>query len=158
MRKQLREPGRVGHLNRRPQHAFPVFNRIGCEVQPQRRSTGAALHRKVDSIAIQRKIVAFHGDVSVSSVNEGSGLLPARKGYDPHRPPKFMSGEVRKGERIPRREPPAFEEAETVIEAWTRDGFLGTALDDANQFGPITMMLLLLIVATITGTAINFFA
>ena len=69
-----------------------------------------------------------------------------------------MSGEVRKGERIPRREPPAFEEAETVIEAWTRDGFLGTALDDANQYGPITMMLLLLIVATITGTAINFLA
>ena len=49
----------------------------------QRRSAGAALHRKVDSITIQRKIVAFHGDASASSVNEGSGLLPALRAMTP---------------------------------------------------------------------------
>jgi hypothetical protein len=66
-----------------------------------------------------------------------------------------MSGEVREGERIPRREPPAFDEAENVFQAWRRDGFLGTALEDKNQFGPITMMVLLLIVATFTGAVLN---
>ena len=70
----------------------------------------------------------------------------------------IMSGEVRKGERIPRREPPAFEEAESVIESGLETVSSTAALDDANQFGPITMMLLLLIVAAITGTAINFLA
>ena len=68
-----------------------------------------------------------------------------------------MSGEVREGERIPRREPPQFEEANSLLEAIQRDGFFGTALDDKNQYGPITMMILLLIVATITGIAISFF-
>lgn len=66
-----------------------------------------------------------------------------------------MSGEVRKGERIPRREAPQFEEAENLAEAIARDGFLGTALDDKNQYGPVAMMLLLLIVAAITGTVIR---
>lgn len=66
-----------------------------------------------------------------------------------------MSGELKAGERIPRREPPAFEEADTVFDAWRRDGFFGTALEDKNQFGPITMMVLLLIVATVTGAVIN---
>ena len=77
--------------------------------------------------------------------------------YDPHLTPWTMSGEVREGERIPRREPPQFEEAESLIEAIKRDGFFGTALDDKNQYGPIAMMILLLIVATITGMAISFF-
>lgn len=77
--------------------------------------------------------------------------------YDPHHLPSTMSGEVREGERIPRRDPPQFEEAESLMAAIQRDGFLGTALDDKNQFGPIAMMILLLIVATITGIAISFF-
>ncbi len=67
----------------------------------------------------------------------------------------IMSGEVRKGERIPRREPPQFEEANSFVEAITRDGFIGTALDDKNQYGPVAMMIMLLIVAAITGTVIR---
>jgi len=66
-----------------------------------------------------------------------------------------MSGDVREGERIPRREPPAFEEAGSFAEAITRDGLFGTALDDKNQYGPVAMMVLLLIVAAITGTVIR---
>lgn len=66
-----------------------------------------------------------------------------------------MSGEVRDGERIPRREPPQFEEAGSFVEAIRRDGILGTALDDKNQYGPVAMMVLLLIVAAITGTVIR---
>lgn len=66
-----------------------------------------------------------------------------------------MSGEVREGERIPRREPPPFEEAGSFAEAITRDGLFGTALDDKNQYGPVAMMVLLLIVAAITGMVIR---
>lgn len=66
-----------------------------------------------------------------------------------------MAGEVRKGERIPRRDPPQFEEASSFAEALRRDGFLGTALDDKNQYGPVAMMVLLLVVAAITGTVIR---
>lgn len=66
-----------------------------------------------------------------------------------------MSGEVRKGERISRRPAPEFEEAANFAEAITRDGFFGTALDDKNQYGPVAMMVLLLIVAAITGTVIR---
>ena len=35
-----------------------------------------------------------------------------------------MSGEVRKGERIPRRDPPPYEEADGFGQAVARDGFL----------------------------------
>ena len=66
-----------------------------------------------------------------------------------------MSGEVRSGERIPRRDPPPFEEASSFAEAIRRDGFLGTALEDKNQYGPVAMMVLLMIVATVTGLAIS---
>ena len=66
-----------------------------------------------------------------------------------------MSGDVREGERIPRREPPQFDEAGSFAEAITRDGLFGTALDDKNQYGPVAMMVLLLIVAAITGTVIR---
>ncbi len=62
---------------------------------------------------------------------------------------------MRDGERIPRREAPQFEEAGSFAEAITRDGILGTALDDKNQYGPVAMMVLLLIVAAITGTVIR---
>ena len=78
-----------------------------------------------------------------------------RKGYDPHPARRGMSGELREGERIPRREPPQFEEAGSFAEAITRDGLFGTALDDKNQYGPVAMMVLLLIVAAITGTVIR---
>lgn len=68
---------------------------------------------------------------------------------------EVMSGDLRKGERIPRRPAPEFEEAGSFVEAITRDGFIGTALDDKNQYGPVAMMVLLLIVAAITGTVIR---
>jgi hypothetical protein len=68
---------------------------------------------------------------------------------------RAMSGEVRASERIPRRDPPPFEEASSFAEAIRRDGFLGTALDDKNQYGPVAMMVLLMIVATVTGLAIS---
>lgn len=62
---------------------------------------------------------------------------------------------IRKGERIPRRSPPQFEEASSLLNAIKRDGFFGTAMNDKNQYGPIVMMILLLIVATITGLMIK---
>jgi hypothetical protein len=67
----------------------------------------------------------------------------------------IMSSDVREGERIPRRPAPEFEEASNFVEAVRRDGFFGTALDDKNQYGPVAMMVLLLIVAAITGTVIR---
>ena len=66
-----------------------------------------------------------------------------------------MSGEVREGERIPRRDPPPYEEAKGFSSAVARDGFLPTAIQDTNQYGPVCMMILLFIVATITGFAIK---
>ncbi|MBR68248.1 MAG: hypothetical protein CMA86_01895 [Euryarchaeota archaeon] len=78
-----------------------------------------------------------------------------RKCYDLLMPRRFMSGELRKGERIPRRAPPEFEEAGSFAEAISRDGLFGTALEDKNQYGPVAMMVLLLIVAAITGTVIR---
>lgn len=66
-----------------------------------------------------------------------------------------MSGDVRKGERIPRRDPPPYEEADSFGQGVSRDGFFSTAINDTNQYGPIGMMILLFIVATITGAAIK---
>ena len=88
-------------------------------------------------------------------MNESCGVEGVRKGYDPRLHQATMGGEVRDGERIPRREAPQFEEADNLAEAIARDGFFGTALDDKNQYGPVAMMLLLLIVAAITGTVIR---
>ena len=68
-----------------------------------------------------------------------------------------MAGELRDGERIPRRPLPEIEEAGSFAAAIKRDGFFGTALEDKNQYGPVAMMVLLLIVAAITGTIIRFF-
>ena len=65
---------------------------------------------------------------------------------------------VREGERIPRRSLPEFEEASSFAEAIARDGFFGTAVADKNQYGPLAMMLLLLIVAGITGILIKLVA
>ena len=62
---------------------------------------------------------------------------------------------IRKGERIPRRSPPQFEEASSFSNAISRDGFIGTAMDDKNQYGPVSMMILLLIVATVTGLGLK---
>ncbi len=62
---------------------------------------------------------------------------------------------IRKGERIPRRSLPEFDEASSFSNAIRRDGFIGTAMDDKNQFGPVAMMIMLLIVATITGFMIK---
>jgi hypothetical protein len=66
-----------------------------------------------------------------------------------------MAGDVRDGERIPRRPLPEFEEVNSFAEALQRDGFIGTALGDKNQYGPVAMMVLLLIVAAITGTILR---
>ena len=66
-----------------------------------------------------------------------------------------MSGEVREGERIPRREPPPYEEAKGFAAAVARDGFMATAIRDTNQYGPVGMMILLFIIATITGFVIT---
>ena len=66
-----------------------------------------------------------------------------------------MSGEVREGERIPRREPPPYEDAKGFAAAVARDGFVATAIKDSNQDGPVGMMILLCIIATITGFVIK---
>ena len=62
---------------------------------------------------------------------------------------------VKKGERIPRKPLGEYSEAESLGQAISRDGFLGTAMDDKNQYGPVSMLILLLIVATITGLALK---
>lgn len=62
---------------------------------------------------------------------------------------------VKKGERIPRKPLGEYSEADSLGQAISRDGFLGTAMDDKNQYGPVSMMILLLIVATFTGLALK---
>ena len=61
--------------------------------------------------------------------------------------------EIRKGERIPRRPLPQFDEIEGgLMTAISKDGLLGTSLHDRNQYGPHGMIILLFLVALITGT------
>ena len=62
-----------------------------------------------------------------------------------------MAGELRKGERIPRRPLPKFKEAGKLSSALSRDGLMKTALEDTNEYGPHSMILLLMIVASVTG-------
>ncbi len=62
-----------------------------------------------------------------------------------------MAGKKPKVERIPRRTLPEFKEAGSLTNAIARDGLFGTALEDKNEYGPNAMILLLMIVATITG-------
>ena len=40
---------------------------------------------------------------------------------------------LKKGERIPRKPHVGYSEADSLTHAWSRDGFLGTAMDDKNQ-------------------------
>ena len=55
-------------------------------------------------------------------------------------------------ERIPRRPPPDFNHSESsIIQGVMEEGFLNVALDDANQYGPHAMIMLLLAVASITA-------
>ena len=55
-------------------------------------------------------------------------------------------------ERIPRRPPPDFNESEaSMIGGVLEDGFLSVALDDANQYGPHAMIMLLFAVASVTA-------
>lgn len=68
---------------------------------------------------------------------------------------KEVEFKVKKGERIPRKPLGEYSEAESLGQAISRDGFLGTAMDDKNQYGPVSMMILLLIVATVTGLALK---
>lgn len=63
---------------------------------------------------------------------------------------------VREGERIPRRPLPEFKEASSFIEAIRRDGLFGTIVADKNQYGPLGMMMMLLVSATITGACVKF--
>ena len=62
---------------------------------------------------------------------------------------------VKKGERIPRKPLGEYSEANSIGHAIARDGLLGTAFNDKNQYGPVSMMILLLIVATVTGIALK---
>ena len=62
-----------------------------------------------------------------------------------------MAGKLRKGERIPRRPLPEFEESGGLAAAIKRDGLIKTALEDTNEYGPHSMIILLIIVASITG-------
>ena len=65
-----------------------------------------------------------------------------------------MAGEIKKGERIPRKPLPEFNEVGSLLAAIKRDGLLGSALDDKNEYGPHAMIILLMIVASITGAGI----
>lgn len=62
-----------------------------------------------------------------------------------------MAGQLRKGERIPRRPLPEFEEAGSLAAAISRDGLIKSSLEDTNEFGPHSMIIMLVIVATFTG-------
>ena len=62
-----------------------------------------------------------------------------------------MAGELRKGERIPRRPLPEFSEAGSLVTGLKRDGLMKTALEDTNEYGPHSMIILLMIVASVTG-------
>lgn len=62
-----------------------------------------------------------------------------------------MAGELRKGERIPRRPLPEFSEAGGLGAGLKRDGLIKTALEDTNEYGPHSMIVLLMIVASVTG-------
>ena len=68
--------------------------------------------------------------------------------------PMFMAGTVREGERIPRREFPEFKEPTSFAEAVSRDGIMGTAFADKNQYGPVGMMIMLFVVAGITSAVL----
>ena len=55
-------------------------------------------------------------------------------------------------ERIRRRPPPDYEESEEgMMGAISDAGFLSVALNDANQYGPHAMVMLLGIFASLTG-------
>ena len=59
-------------------------------------------------------------------------------------------------ERIPRREAPDIRDSEDgLISSIIEDGFLNVALDDANQYGPHAMIVLLGIVSVITGSVLG---
>ena len=62
---------------------------------------------------------------------------------------------LRKGERIPRKPLGDYSEADSLWHAFSRDGFWRTAMNDKNQYGPVAMMILLIIVATITGLGLK---
>jgi len=62
-----------------------------------------------------------------------------------------MAGELRKGERIPRRPLPEFAEAGSLSAGIKRDGIIKTALEDTNEYGPHSMILLLMVIASVTG-------
>lgn len=65
---------------------------------------------------------------------------------------------VKKGERIPRKPQTGYSEADSLSHAISRDGIIGTAMNDKNQYGPISMMILLLVVATVTGLGLKIFS
>ncbi len=71
--------------------------------------------------------------------------------YDPIARHTIMAGDLRKGERIPRRPLPEFAESGTLRAGLKRDGILKTALEDSNEYGPHSMILLLMGFATATG-------
>ena len=73
------------------------------------------------------------------------------KPYDPIARHISMAGELRKGERIPRRPLPDFAESGTLSAGLKRDGIVKTALEDSNEYGPHSMIVLLIIIASITG-------
>jgi hypothetical protein len=59
-------------------------------------------------------------------------------------------------ERIPRRDPPEFHQSEaSMIGGVIEDGFLNVALDDANQYGPHAMIMLLGLVSILTGLVLG---
>lgn len=72
-----------------------------------------------------------------------------------------MSGQslpLRKGERVPRRVLPKFEEIdEGLVSGIMAHGWKvwKVALDDENQYGPHAMIVLLLMMASVTGTALG---
>lgn len=70
-----------------------------------------------------------------------------------------MDGVVREGERIPRRPLPEFEEVDSsALAGIMSDGLLKVAMEDTNQFGPHAMIILLVIMATLTGVLLKVFS
>ncbi|MCS5537741.1 MAG: hypothetical protein NZ770_06515 [Candidatus Poseidoniaceae archaeon] len=70
-----------------------------------------------------------------------------------------MDGVVREGERIPRRPLPEFEEVDSsALAGIMSGGLLKVAMEDTNQFGPHAMIILLVIMATVTGVLLKVFS
>ena len=67
----------------------------------------------------------------------------------------FMSGTVREGEKGYHAESClSLKRLPVLLKQFQRDGIMGTAFADKNQYGPVGMMIMLFVVAGITSAVL----